>query len=164
MNISKDDNYIYIHIPNPNVGTDKDLIRFYSHEYFELVGLYPEIYMSDSNEINLQKQRQTQKGGYFQNIGEVTVPYKYFVYMMEYNPIAVLAKNASTYRDDFFTSLNKKKEVVASSLEASTHALDPLKNGFDNFQKKMQNVFKQKNKDISHQEHRQIWDFLCQQL
>jgi hypothetical protein len=109
-NIKYDNEYIYVQIPNPNEGNKDDLMYFYSLTYFDLVDLDPEIYIN-----NVSGERQT--GGYFQDINKLYIPYKYFVYLMEYNPISLMVKNVSLVRQNVMTNMVLRNTTNQSSLQ-----------------------------------------------
>jgi hypothetical protein len=82
---------IRIQIPNPEMGKEGDLLHFYTEDYFNLVGIHPEIH------VNSAENSQTGGGSGGENStpnGEtLTVPYKYFDYFMKNNPISLLFRN-----------------------------------------------------------------------
>jgi hypothetical protein len=116
-NIYTDDEFIYINIKNPNFGKENDLMHFYSLGYWDIIGIHPEIHVNynynnnSSGENNIQQFNQ-QTGGYFQDINKLTIPYKYFVYFMENNPVSLVANNTSgvlnKFRKNIFQNKNAK--------------------------------------------------------
>ena len=88
MDIVIEDDYIVFKIKNND--PENNLLKFYTPNYFTFIGLHPEIYIPDNippNNNNIEKV-----GGYFQNENLLTVPYKYFVYLVEKNPLSTIIK------------------------------------------------------------------------
>jgi hypothetical protein len=88
VEIELDDDYVIFKIKNDSVN---DLKRLYTIDYFEFIGLMPEIYINP-------KYSQTFKGGYFQDINRVSVPYRYFVDFAE-SVLNVSIENVKTPED-----------------------------------------------------------------
>ena len=72
VNVIIDQEYITFKIVN---NGEKDLKRFYSVEYFEFIGLNPEIYITP--------QKGLIRGGHFEDIERLTVPYRFIVKFIE---------------------------------------------------------------------------------
>lgn len=66
------DGYLYVRIPN--YGNEKDLMKFYTIEYFNMVGLSPTIYINNIEQLQTQTQ---QTGGGDTGNSNITVPYVY---------------------------------------------------------------------------------------
>ena len=99
-----DEYYITFEIKNDNIGND--LKKFYSTDYFEFIGLNPEIFLRPSGVI---------KGG-FSEYNNVTVPYKYFAKFVDngYNISIKNIKMPEVYipvRDYLKNVLNKNNNA-----------------------------------------------------
>ena len=82
MEVSIEDDYITFRIKND--VSENNLTQFYTPEYFKFIGNEPEIFISGNNKtIN----NSGIVGGFFQDEQLLTIPYKYFVYLVEKNPI-----------------------------------------------------------------------------
>jgi hypothetical protein len=95
VEVQIDEEYVSFIINNN--GTT-DLKRFYTIEYFEFIGINPEIYIKNAS------QSAIIKGGYFQEVKELTIPYRYFVNFIENAKSKIIIKNVVPF--------SKKEEVV----------------------------------------------------
>jgi len=90
-NIKITNSYIEFTINNPNYGKESDLIKFYDKEYWDIVGLYPEVTIviegvkeeeqkkiGGENSIKAEEEEEEKK---------LTVPYRYIHYILRGNPI-----------------------------------------------------------------------------
>ena len=87
----------YITFEIINDGAD-DLKRFYTPEYFEHVHLneYVEIYIQRAG-----TPKKSQKGGYFQDMSKLTIPYRYFAYVLDNNLVSDTIKQNDSPRTQF---------------------------------------------------------------
>ena len=96
MDVAIEEDYIIFKIKND--VPEKNLIPFYTPEYFKFIGIEPEIFISGNNidtKIESESESGKKMGGYFQDENLLTVPYKYFVYLVEKNPLSKKIKTIS---------------------------------------------------------------------
>ena len=102
-NIKITDNYIEFYI---NYSNQPELPKFYDENYWNLIGLTPEITIQDQPTIHNQPN---QRGGENTN-DSLTLPYKYFHYILKNNPISLLLKKRNeSSSPSFLKSFGFKK-------------------------------------------------------
>ena len=99
-----DEHYITFEIKNDNIGND--LKRFYNTEYFEFIGLNPEIFLTPHSIV----------GGGSSDYHNLTVPYKYFVKFVDgdYNILIKNIKMPEVFipvKDYLKNILNKEEQI-----------------------------------------------------
>jgi hypothetical protein len=105
-NIKITDDYIKCYINNTNYENQSDLTKFYDENYWNLIGLTPE--------ITVQNSTQTGGGGVDdENTNDpLSSPYKYFYYILKNNPVSLLLKKRETNKSpspSFLESVGFKK-------------------------------------------------------
>jgi hypothetical protein len=98
------DGYLYVRIPN--YGNEKDLMQFYTIEYFNMVGLSPTIYINNIEQLQTQT-RQTGGGDMVGN-SNITVPY---VYISNFLDVFFKIKPIDNEKVSFVKEEEPKKET-----------------------------------------------------
>jgi hypothetical protein len=104
---------------------ENNLIPFYTPEYFKFIGVHPEIFISGTKIESDGVIKTKMVGGYFQDDNLLTIPYKYFVYLIEKNPISTRIKTVKLPnfpiipkpipKEPIATPTPQKKEPINSS-------------------------------------------------
>ena len=112
----------YITFEIINDGED-DLKRFYTPAYFEHLQLmeYVEIYVQRTG-----TSRKSQKGGYFQDMSKLTIPYRYFAYVLDNDLVSDTIKQNDVPRTQYGTPSYPWKVKTAPHLVPSFLSQPPL--------------------------------------
>lgn len=107
--ISVDNGYIYVRISNPDAGKEGDLIHFYSEEYFNFIGIYPEIFLPNNHYKIKKYPDQTGGNNTNTNYDDNSIPYKYFKH--------------------FFDGLMNVRKIPHSANPNNVNSISPHKSG-----------------------------------
>ena len=123
MEVSIEEDYIIFKIKN-NVR-ENDLTQFYTPEYFKFIGEEPEIFISENPTTIKNESNSKIVGGFFQDEQLLTVPYKYFVYLVD--PIYTRIKTIQP-------SNKTPKETPKETINLESINLESIRSLFQNSQ------------------------------
>ena len=143
MEVSIEEDYIIFKIKN-NVR-ENDLTQFYTPEYFKFIGEEPEIFISENPTTIKNESNSKIVGGFFQDEQLLTVPYKYFVYLVDpiYTRIKTIQPSNKTPKETpqetpketpQETPKETPKEIIPQEKPKETINLESIRSLFQNSQ------------------------------
>ena len=134
MEVSIEEDYIIFKIKN-NVR-ENDLTQFYTPEYFKFIGEEPEIFISENPTTIKNESNSKIVGGFFQDEQLLTVPYKYFVYLVDpiYTRIKTIQPSNKTPKETPKETPQETPKETPQEKPKETINLESIRSLFQNSQ------------------------------